>query len=316
MSFKSLEDTFIYNHLNQSGAVTRNVMNILNNGQILTTDYLQEAFLIINKNFKFPLKYKIMEELENKNIVMVYSPDNAKLPNCLPFILTVDNNNNVIAVIIVDTYGSFNKERTQINIDPKKLYTILESAYLAKLCFLYDHQVSTRNTVISNGSSIYSNMFIRVLNKKYALNIDKIKMHKVLFLASKFYLINLLGLQDNEMTFNYAIKNCPNGNPFSLKEVNDIVVKEDYKNLSTFILSLLKQELGLGMKDLTVRNYLEAYINMYDSAALLALESFPYFLYNIMAVTNGAYLNNQYVLEDIVNNNGAKIYADLLNIEK
>jgi hypothetical protein len=159
-------------------------------------------------------------------------------------------------------------------------------------------------------------MFTRVLNKKYALNVDKSKMHKVLFLASKFYMINVLGLADNEMTFNYAIKNCVNGNPYTIKEVNNLVKTEDYKDLSTFILALAKQETGLGMVDLTVRNYLEAFINMYDSSALLSLEAFPYFLYNVLSVTNGAYINNQYVLEDIVDHNGAKIYADLMNLNK
>jgi hypothetical protein len=55
---------------------------------------------------------------------------------------------------------------------------------------------------------------------------------------------------------------------------------------------------------------------MYDASALLALEAFPYFLYNVMSVTNGAYINNQYVLEDIVEHNGAKMYADLINMDK
>jgi hypothetical protein len=70
------------------------------------------------------------------------------------------------------------------------------------------------------------------------------------------------------------------------------------------------------MGDLAVRTYLENYIHMYESSALLALESFPYFLYNVISVTDGAYINNQYILEDIVDNNGTKIYADLMNLDR
>jgi hypothetical protein len=192
----------------------------------------------------------------------------------------------------------------------------MEAAYLSRLCYYYSKQISNRNVIITNGSAIYSNMFTRVLNKKYALNVDKSKMHKVLFLSSKFYMINLLGLLDNEMTFNYALRNCVNGNPYSLKEVNDSISTDDYKDLSTFIKAITKPEVHLGMNDLTVRNYLEAFIHMYDASALLALESFPYFLYNVLSVTNGAYINNQYVLEDIVDTNGAKMYADLINLNR
>jgi hypothetical protein len=316
MAFKSLEDTFIYRHLNEQGLLTKKVANILQHGQVLKQSSLDEAFMIINKNFKFPLKYRVMDEIQSGDIILMYSPDNTKVPTCLPSFLSKSPDGRIIAVVLVDIYGSMNKDNGNINIDPKKLYCLIESAYLSKLCYYYDKQISSRNVIITNGSAIYCNMFTRVLNKKYALNVDKTKMHKVLFLSSKFYMINVLGLPENDMTFNYAIKNCINGNPYSIKEVNDLVKLEDFKDLSTFILALSKQETGLGMTDLTVRNYLESFINMYDASALLALEAFPYFLYNVMSVTNGAYINNQYVLEDIVEHNGAKMYADLINMDK
>jgi len=159
-------------------------------------------------------------------------------------------------------------------------------------------------------------MFTRVLNKKYALNIDKSRMHKVILLSSKFYLINILGLNDDEVTFNYAYKNCAHGNRYILEETNDLLTLEDYATLETFINALARPALGLKLKDLSVRNYLESFINMYESSALLSLESFPYFLYNVISVTNGAYINNQYVLEDVVGTSGIKLYNDILNLDK
>lgn len=312
MGFKTLQDTFVYRNLNKNDAISNNVGKILQSGTVLNKSNLEEAFVIINKNFKFPLKYNILKDVEEGGMVLIYSPENTKVPTCMPFLLTM-NNNKIIAIVMVDIYGTMSKEGN-INIDPKKLYCIMESAYLAKVCITYQNQICTRNVIISNGSAVYSNMFTRILNKKYALNTDKNKLQKVLLLTSKFYLINLLGLTDSDMLFNYAIKNCVNGNPYLLKEANEALKDEDYKDLSTFIAALTKPELNLAMGDLTVRGYLEQYINMYDASALLALESFPYFLYNILSVTNGAYINNQYILEDIVDVNGAKIYAELMNI--
>ncbi len=226
MGFKSLNDTFIYQNLNNNGSITKVISKVLQSGKILTTKNLEEAFLIINKNFKFPLKYKVMEEVENGNIRLVFSPDNMRMTTCMPFFLTRNSQGEVIAVVLVDMYGNMNKENGNVTIDPKKFYTILESAYFAKLCYLYGDQISTRNIIITNGSSIYSNMFTRVLNKKYALNVDKNKMQKVLLAASKFYLLNILGLKDTEMTLNYALKNCVNGNLFLLKEFNDFRLQE------------------------------------------------------------------------------------------
>ena len=315
MGLKSLEKTFIYTYLNKSNGLTNNIGALLSNGTVVSEKNVEEAMITIMKNFKFPLKYKVVEDFKSGNIILMHNAT-SKLPTCLPFVLTKNSDGRVVAVVCVDLYGAVNKETGDISIDPKKLYCMMEAAYLAKVCFFHDKQLATRNVIISHGSYIYSGMFTRVLNKKYALNIDKSKLHKVTMLSSKFYLINILGLDDNEMTFNYAIKNCPNGNILSLKEANGILKAEDYSTIETFIHALKSPELGLNFKDLTVRNYLEAFINMYDSSALLGLESFPYFLYNVLSVTNGAYINNQYILEDIVGTSGAKIYADLLNLDK
>lgn len=315
MAIRGLESTFIYSHLNKSNSISTNITSLLNKGITLDKSNLEEAILIIMKNYKFPLKFKVMEAFENGDIILKYG-HTSKLPTCLPFFLTKINN-KVVAVVSVDVYGTIDTATDYVTIDPKKLYCMMEGAYLARLIYFNNTKIGNRTAIISNGSAIYSMMFARVLNKKYALNVDKTKFHKVLFLASKFFIINVLGNQDSEMVFNYAIKNCPNGNIYSLKEVDSMFNPKYFESLDKFIAGLVETKgLGLNLKDLTVRGYLEAFINMYDSANLLSLESFPYFVYNVVAVTNGAYINNQYALEEIVDNAGAKIYVDLLQLDK
>lgn len=315
MALKSLDSTFIYNHLNRSNGITDNIAGLLSKGMVVTTKQLEEPLMIIMKNFKFPLKFKVMDAVNDGTIQMRYAVG-TKLPTCLPFFLMNNSSGKIISVVSIDIYGSYDEDTDSIKIDPKKLYCMLEAAYLARLVYLKQKQLVTRSTIISGGSEIYSGMFTKVLNKKYSLNIDKSKMHKVLFLSSKFYLINILGLMDSDMVFNYSIKNCPNGNIYSLKELNDMVPAKAFENLETFINTISNPALGLGFKDLTVRGYLESFINMYESSNLLSLESFPYFLYNIISVTNGGYINNQYILEGIVGNTGSKIYNDLLILDK
>jgi hypothetical protein len=313
MAIKSAESTFVYRNLNSGDAMSTAIMSVLQHGTPLGKSNLEEAFIIINKNFKYPLKLKVMEAVDNGIIRLVYSPQKTRIPTCLPFFLTKDNTGRVVAFVVVDLYGKMDEVTKTVTIDAKKLYTIMEAALLAIVFHERNREITKRNIVITSGASIYSNLFTRVLNRKYALNVDKSKLQKVQFLASKFYMLNVLGLEDNEITLNYALKNVVNGNIFQLKELNDIMKLEDYTDLSTFIQALVRPELNLGFKDLTVRGYLESYITMYDGSALFALEVFPYFLYTVMSVVNGAYLNHQYVLEDIVEKHGAKIYTDLLD---
>jgi hypothetical protein len=257
-----------------------------------------------------------MDEVERGDILLLFSPSTVRVPTCMPFFLTKNSSGKVVAVVLVDMYGKMDPESKVVNIDAKKLYCMIEAAYLAKVYFNNSNEIMKRNVLITDGAAIYSNMFTRVLNKKYALNIDKSKLQKVLFLSSKFYLINILGLQDSEMTTNYALRNVKNSNPIIIRELNNLVETEDFKDLSSFLKLLAKPELGLGMGDLSVRSYLEQFINMYDASALLALEHFAYFMYNVISVTNGAYINNQYILEDIIDRHGARMYADLLTVDQ
>lgn len=313
--FKSLEDTFVYRHLNGSNGLSNSIMGTLKEGRTLDSKDVEEAFMTINKNFKYPLKYDVMKEFETKGLVLLYAPEKIRIPTCLPFFLT-KNNNGVVSVVNVDIYGKMNKETGSVNIDAKKLYCMMEGAYFARKYFRHHQELSKRNVIITDGSSIYANMFTRVLNKRYALNIDRSKMHKVIFLASKFYMINILQMKDSETVTNYALKNCVNGNPFILKEVDSLLTEEDYKDLSSFVRALTKEELGLGMGDLTVRGYLEQYINMYDASALMALEHFAYFMYTVLSALNGAFINNQYILDDIIEKHGAKLYNDMMSVGK
>lgn len=313
MSLKSLESTFTYRNLNRSNALSENMMKLMQNGYVMTEKELEEPLMIINKNFKFPLKFKVLDAFKNGTIQIMYGT-NSKIPTCLPFFLTKTNKGRIVAIINVDIYGTYDKENNSLKIDPKKLYCMMESAYLSIICYEHSTELSTKALVLSAGSNIYSMMFTRVLNKKYSLNIDKTKMHKVIMLSSMFYLINIMGMTNMDNAFNYALKNCPNGNIYTLQQTIAMFNERDFTDLETFIKALTRPEVGLNLKDLTVRNYLEAFIGMYESSALLAVESFYYFLYNILSVTNGAYVNAQYVLEDIVGNMGSKIYNELLKL--
>lgn len=316
MAIKGIEQTFLYNHLNKSNALTQNISILLKDGETLTQENLVEQMVVMTKNFKFPLKYGVLDDFKQGNILVKTTDGKAKLPTALPFILTRNSSGAVVAIVNAELYGVRAKDSGDFKIDAKKLYTMMEGAHIARLCYFNNEKISSIPPVVANGSAIYSGMFARVLNKKYALNIDKSRYHKVIMLASKFFMINLLGMKDSDMVFNYAVKNCSNGNVMALRELSEQFEEENFATLETFIKALADPKYGLKLKDLTVRNYLESYITMYDGSALLALESFPYFVYNVLSVVNGAYINNQYALEDVVDTYGAKLYAAFVNMEK
>ena len=237
-----------------------------------------------------------------------------KVSASVPFLL-YGGNGNIGAYVFIDNYVQYTKSSDTYSIDPRKLYCLLESAYMAIL-IQKNHLVFARSSVLANdGGSIYAHMFIRVLNRKYALNVDRRAYAKVLFLAAKFFMINLLGMDPtSETTFNYALKVSEADSAMVVREV-DARFDEDkaYENINTFIMFLKKNSyiIAQSLAELTLRDYLTDFVNMFNSSSIFALEHFSYFMFMVDSVIMGAYLNNQAILEDIVGKSGAKIYTQI-----
>lgn len=308
---KSLASTYSFGIFNRNDAIGSAIMKIMKEGKRLKKSDLAQAFLTIEKNFKYPTKHQVLKEVENGTIQLYYAPPNVKLPTAMPFFLTKNAHGQIIALVSVDIYGSMDKDTGYVTIDPKKLYAMMESALFAIYYYTRHTEMMRKSAVIGDGSSIYAHMFARVLNKKYALNVDKTRYNNVIFLASKFFLVNILERPDDETTVNYAIRNCVNANPMILRELNDSIPEDAMTSITKFIQFLADPNGPIRLPDLTVRGYVEQYIVMYDASALLSLEYLPYFIYTILAVNTKSFINNQNILEDIVERSGPRLYVDL-----
>ena len=111
----------------------------------------------------------------------------------------------------------------------------------------------------------------------------------------------------------YCIMGCNNPNVPLLKQTLADFKDEDFVNIQTVITALanhprLKSRLG----KLTVSGFIESYINMYDSPMMLALENFPYFVFNILSVNARTYINRYQLLENTVGDDGKKLYGALV----
>lgn len=311
---KPLQETFIFKHLNQNGRVTKNISDIIK-GNALSKENLASQFLVIEKSYKFGLKQRVLKAFEDGQIILVFAQPTAKLPSCIPFFLTKSPNGDIVGVVCVDQIGSINDETMDVKCEPKKLYTLMEAAYLGRVAYLYQRNLGARNALITNGSAIYSSMFIKHLNKQFSLSVQPDKQAIILFLAAKFYMINLLGMRNNNIVDNYAMKVCKNPNFMLLQELSDTFPDEAFKDLASFIQALTTHDITKSiLPGLTVRGYLEQFIFTFDGSALLALESFIYFMTNVLGVVHGAYINNQYNFESIVDVKGSKMYVDMSNI--
>ena len=317
---KSVRQTYLYETFNKDSEFDNIINTFMTKAIVATPSMLDSEYNTIKNYFKYALKISVMDAIDDGILVPMLYPKgitaNNKVPTNMPFILSSGNGGIIKAIAVIDNYAKLDAEGKRIVIEPNKLYTLLECAFIARGVQMNFNNIRHNTIMYTEGTSIYAHMFTRVLNRQYALNVDKEAYNKVIFLASKFFLLNLLGLKDGDLVFNYALKTAGNLSPIMAKRLNDAIPEAAYANIATFIKAIASNAYLIinGIEKLTVREYVNNFIKMYNNAALFSLEHISYFLFNVISCINHAYFNNQYAFEEAIGTkSGDKLYAHIAN---
>lgn len=309
MNYKPMQSTFVFNYLKAN--ILPTIQETINNSRILGQTELEEQFLMIKKYVNSPLKQKLMSELNQGNIKLVYAPEDAQRLTYLPFIMKGSVDGRLESVyVVISSFGNLREDGT-ISMDYKKLFALMESAYVAKNFMLKYDKYRNNNAIIAQGCMLYADMFAKPINKRFNIHTDLERENKIKFLAAKFYLKNVLGLQNEDIIFNNAMKACKNPNMYILKEADSLMGEEAFRDLGSFIEALTSEKMRLGLIGLNTRGYLNLYIEMYGSSTIFALELLPYFLFVGIATLHAMGLVRNFALEDIMEKGMAKILAQL-----
>lgn len=305
MGLKSTNQSYIFNMLNKNNVVNNTVKELLR-AEDVEPSSIEEQLMIINKRYNEPLKREVLRAYDEGKIRLKYSKE-IKLPTAMPFIL-IKSSGGVVAVISLSTYSYKLEKSGDMSIDPKKLYTLMESAYIALKYTTNNLRYASASNLLTHGSIMYANMVYSAINKKFNIGMDKKKSELVMYFSAKFFMINVLAknIDAMEIINNTAKKNCKTLSPMVIAEADDEFEINAYKDISVFMEELSRV---CEIHGLNVRNFLSTYMQMYGEGTLLGLELFPYFMMNICSAEHGAFMNNQYMFENIIEKDGPKLYG-------
>lgn len=306
MGLKSTDQSYIFNMLNKNNAINNIIKELLTKAEDVDPSSIEEQLMTINKRYNEPLKREVMKAYDEGRIKLKFSND-IKLPTAMPFIL-IKSQNNVVAVISLSTYSHKLEKSGDMSIDPKKLYTLMESSYIALKYTTNNLRYASASNLLTFGSIMYANMMYNAINKKFNIGMDKRKSELVLYFSAKFFMINVLAKNIDSMDIinNTAKKNCKTLSITNINEADEEFELNAYKDISLFM-----EELGrvCEINGLNIRNFLSTYMQMYGEGTILGLELFPYFMMNICSAEHGAFMNNQYMFESIIEKDGPKLYG-------
>lgn len=307
--YKPITNTFLFKNLGGS-ILTGKINEAVTKGKKYNEQDLLEQFVYIKNYEKSLLKQRVLSEFKEGRIELIYAED-VQLSKLMPFILVPSQLGHKV-IIFLNPFCNMRSDGL-LSIRGNILYTLLESAYLAKNFADNYNSIKNDTLVRQQGALMYANIFIKPINKMFNTNLDSVREGKILFLASKFYLKNVLGIDNDEYIFNVGSKIANRVSPYTLKEVDSLVDEEAYEDISTFIMALGDDKLQLGFEGkLQVRNYLFTYISMFGEAAPFCLESMIYFIFMVNTVRRGAEkIFNQMQLEPIIEKSGEKMLRNL-----
>lgn len=314
--YASLSGSYQWNLMNQNGAVTNRIAEVLKEDKPVSPEQLATAFSTIRNRVKSPIMNQLMDSIKRGDIVMVFA-EKIKIPLYLPFIV-LQSSGKYTGVVFLD-HCECTPGETEYNVDPRKLKVSLESCYFALRMMEMDSVHSTKlisPDIIRPASKIYTHSVIECINRKYSIKLDQVIYNQVSFMVSRFFIGTVLGYNpDTSVMENFCLYGLKNPEISTIRVVNDKFTPDDMKNISSFITKLAEvPELKGRIGKLNVSSFVQMYVSLYNAPMTLALEVFPYLVYNILSVLQTTYVNNYHMLKNIIGDDGNKLYGYLVAI--
>jgi hypothetical protein len=307
---RKLSDTFVFQESNKKLKILDEIKNVNFATDEVPYTRLEEPLNIINRRFNYGLKFPIYEYIEAGNIRFIY-PERANISKLLPvYLANVDG--KPTAVVNLRNYAFYDKNEN-LNIDPRTLFALMQSGFLNLKLNSEWNKISMNTTILRNTTAMYVRLFNKILDKMFGLNLNTIKCDKVNYLIGKFFLIYIMGKEDNDVTSNLALSAIFNKTePNIVKSIeNDTTMVDVYSSFQMLIVLLSKQE---GMSKLTIRNFWENWFVMYGESTAFAMEFLPSLYEATFAAMVSARINKDSVFENLVGREMSAIYSEFTRI--
>lgn len=309
----TMEDSLVYKTFNQANGVVDKIVKYLSSGVPLDKSYIEDQYAIIRRGAGIsPLSQKVLEAFNNGDIEIVWN-NTEKVGVAMPFIVRRKSDGKVVSTIFINAFATI-KDDSILVIPAKQLYGLMEGAYIALKLQTDPVKVMKNAELMMTTASVYTEMMARILNKEYALTLDKVLYDKVRYCIKRFYLECVWEYPNTGLVSNYASSDLKYIQQFDLDALDATYSKMEIKtiaNLLEFVKSLSPR-----MSDLNLRYYIERFIKTYHGSSILSIDYLPYVFFVITNVVMSTFLVSQTALNDIIKNtkNINRFYSELARV--
>ena len=259
-------------------------------------DMIQIQMSTIQRRFKYASKAKILNAFEAGTIQLVNS-EKMTIPSSIPSWLIMKNRQ----IVGIGNLSLYSKQTvtSELDIDAKKLYGLMQDALITYSLYINYNKLSNNVTLMKNMAQAYSRLVVRSLDRIYSLSLDKIQADKAAYLIGKFFLLYIMDKTNTKSVQDIAKSCAINNTPVNI--FNNLEDSFDPDSFGTF--EGFMEELGKSVESLqyiTARALLESWVRLYSDSTVLALESATYFFTMCFSSMVSAGLNNETLIQNLV----------------
>lgn len=294
MQPKNINLTYLYSI---SDGYQKNIMRMILEGDRI--DKETDEFKDISYDVKRRARASVISKVLNSpNVVFIYS----KLP--MPRALKVFTAKDIKS-------GKDAKHKVFIDISDISIYndgilrlkeTDILIAYLntalVHLLYFQNNKLLLMNTSVATSScEAFTDLFTYVIDFLYKVSNTENKKKFTMYLAAKYYAINILNRDQDSDSVNSMAKKISGITDREIDIINIYLDSNDdtYKDINSFIISLSK----VLKIDLKLDLFIEKWMFLYGAGTQFSLELFTSFAEMLINSNSGTYLNNQKTIERV-----------------
>ena len=277
-----------YSMLNKSSSISSMIKKTIK--EYTEVDISKISGQMIDMEYT-PLNRSVMKMMQGKNssnhhLKMMTASDQKIVTMVLPF-ATYRAGSNVVTMAYIDNIGKVTGDKVVASTNA--LYAMLGGAYIANSVFDSYSELTNRDIMIPL-MNIYVDMVMGVFNVVVHARADKKLSDIITYGARRFFLENMLNIDDSDAVANIAIKGLNNIDQGEYEKANlmyaDAAVKDgtldDWINWS--------KKISSKTANMSVKLFIEKWIRQYGEYSYFAMDNVEYLIGSILmtlATVNG-----------------------------
>jgi hypothetical protein len=241
----------------------------------------------------------IMKVLTSKNTVLIFPPK--PMPKPFKVFIAADMKDSVKTLkAFIDCSNVLSKTEDGWKVHEDTLLSYLYNAEIAMVYRQLPDKIINNGRIRESSTICFAKLFTHIIDYIANISIIEYARDKCLYLSSRYYLENILRLDDD--TTIHSIARKISGITEMKENTYDYILSKDPKNypftdLKKFVYFLAEE---FKIDKLTLDLVVEKWMFLYGQGTVMGLEFFPAFSAMMTDAYCGAYINNQKTIEKIL----------------